>query len=69
MNASSANEDYRDGGLRERMYRVRAAGRTVQREEALSLLREVYRELMDARRPDLLAKIEKIALIARGGVQ
>lgn len=57
------------GGLRERMYRARTDGRAVQREEALSLLREIYRELADAGRLDLLAKIEKVALIVRGGAK
>lgn len=57
------------GGLRERMHRARSDGRTAQREEALVLLREIYRELAEAKRPDLLAKIERVAVILKGGAR
>lgn len=55
------------GGLRERMHRARSDARTAQREEALSLLREIYRGLAEANHPDLLAKIERVAAILKGG--
>lgn len=57
------------GGLRERMHRARSDERAAQREEALSLLREIYRELADAKRPDLMAKIGKVADIVKGGAK
>ena len=53
------------GGLRERMYQVRTGARVVRREEALSLLREIYREAAVLDRPGLLKKLETVAQILK----
>ena len=53
------------GGLRERMYRVRNAEKNVQREKALALLREIYRELAKLNQPTLMEKVTRTAEILK----
>lgn len=53
------------GGIRERMHRTRNAEKTGQREQALSLLREIYRDLAKLNQPALLEKVTKVAEILK----
>ena len=53
------------GGIRERMSNARKSYRTQQTEEALSLLREVYRELANKNNQQLMQKIEKAAKLLK----
>ena len=53
------------GGIRERMSRARKSYRVQQTEEALSLLREIYRELAVQGTQELMQKIEKAANILK----
>ena len=53
------------GGIRERMSNARKSYRAQQTEEALSLLREVYRELAGENNQHLMQKIEKAANILK----
>jgi len=39
--------------------------KTAEREQALSLLRELYRDISELDQPDLLQKVEKIAAILK----
>ena len=53
------------GGLRERMHRARLVNRAAQREKALSLLREVYRELAALDRHEMAEKVAAVAEIMK----
>jgi four helix bundle suffix protein len=53
------------GGIRERMSRARKSYRVQQTEEALSLLREVYRELAKQDNQELMQKFEKAAKLLK----
>ena len=53
------------GGLRERMHRTRNAEKNGQREKALSLLREIYRDLAELNQPVLMEKVTDIAKILK----
>jgi len=54
-----------NGGIRERMHRTRTAGKNIQREKALSLLREIYRDLAELNQPSLMEKVVKTAEILK----
>ena len=53
------------GGIRERMHRTRNAEKNVQREKALSLLREIYRDLAKLDQPTLMEKVVDAAEILK----
>ena len=52
-------------GFRERMHSARLNTKTAEREQALSLLRELYRDISELNQPELLQKVEKIAAILK----
>ncbi len=53
------------GGIRERMHRTRNIERNSQREKALALLREIYRELSEIQQPTLMEKVADVAEILK----
>lgn len=53
------------GGLRERMHRTRNIERNSQREKALALLREIYRELASRDQQTLMGKVANAAEILK----
>jgi|GEM_PF-5937008 len=53
------------GGIRERMHRTRNVRKNEQREKALALLREIYRELAGLNQPPLMEKVVKTAEILK----
>ena len=53
------------GGVRERMHRTRNLEKNGQREKALSLLREIYRNLAELNQPMLMEKVVNVAEILK----
>ena len=53
------------GGIRERMHRTRNAEKNAQRENALALLREIYRDLAALKQPVLMEKVANVAEILK----
>ena len=53
------------GGVRERMHRTRNVEKNGQREQALSLLRELYRDLAELEQPTLMEKVVNVAKILK----
>ena len=53
------------GGVRERMHRTRNLEKNGQREKALSLLREIYRDLAELNQPMLMEKVVNVAEILK----
>ena len=53
------------GGIRERMHRTRNVEKEEQREQALSLLREIYRDLAKLDQPVLMEKVVNVAEIVK----
>ena len=53
------------GGIRERMHRTRNLEKNGQREKALSLLRELYRDLAELEQPTLMEKVVNVAKILK----
>ena len=53
------------GGVQERMHRTRNLEKNGQREKALSLLREIYRDLAELNQPMLMEKVVNVAEILK----
>ena len=53
------------GGIRERMHRTRNVEKNGQREQALTLLREIYRDLAELEQPTLMEKVVNVAKILK----
>lgn len=53
------------GGIRERMHRTRNVEKNGQREKALTLLREIYRDLAELDQPPLMEKVADVAKILK----
>ena len=56
------------GGVRERMHRTRNLEKNGQREKALSLLREIYRDLAELNQPMLMEKVVNVAKILKNNL-
>ena len=56
------------GGIRERMHRTRNVEKNVQREKALALLREIYRDLSKLQQPTLMEKVTNVAKILKNNL-
>ena len=56
------------GGIRERMHRTRNVEKNVQREKALALLREIYRDLSKLQQPTLMGKVTNVAKILKNNL-
>lgn len=56
------------GGIRERMHRTRNVEKNGQREKALSLLREIYRDLAKLDQPVLMEKVVNVAEILKNNL-
>ena len=56
------------GGIRERMHRTRNLEKNGQREKALSLLRELYRDLAELEQPTLMEKVVNVAKILKNNL-
>ena len=56
------------GGIRERMHRTRNVEKNGQREQALTLLREIYRDLAELDQPTLMEKVVTVAKILKNNL-